>query len=325
MHPTGILIMYMGGPASLADLEPFLRALFKDPAILDIPLGRILRPFLTGRIIKRRLPRVIKQYKKIGGGSPLLKITADQSELLQQRLSTLAPDKSFKVEMAMRYCRPDTAGAMQRLQKDGCRDLICLSLYPHSCRATTGSSRQEVERQLRALPGKTGGGFEKVKFLPVFGADPGFMELWAAGINKSLQSFSRPQAPPVVLSVHSIPQKLTARGDSYIREVETGYNWLRHRFGDRVHLSFQSRATHGRWHGPSTSKTLEGLGKAGAKSVLLVPFSFVSDHLETLYEIDVHYRKLAAAAGITEFNRVPVFNDSPEFINFLAGFILSRL
>jgi len=316
---TAVIMMNMGGPESLDGVEPFLYNLFMDPDIIDIPLGRFFRPLIAGRIARSRSSKVREYYKKIGGKSPLLALTLEQAASLEEALKNHG---NFTTYVAMRYARPFTAEALGRAISDGTARIILLPLYPHYSKTTTGSSLNEFQRLLIKSGRKD---IELIKIRD-WHSHKMYIRVWADKIKEALKGFKNAR-PVIIFSAHGIPQKYVTQGDPYqvqteesVRLVLKELNWK-----GEWRLSYQSRVGPMKWLQPNTIDIIRELGKSGASDVMMVPISFVSDHSETLYEMDIMYKELSADVGIKKFERVSSLNSDPRFINALKHIVLASL
>jgi protoporphyrin/coproporphyrin ferrochelatase len=315
--PTGVCLLYMGGPATLDDVEPFLRALFADRELIQLPGGAFLQKHLGGLIARRRAPRVRGYYAEIGGGSPLGRITARQAALLQDALSGRG---SFRVTVAMRYTAPRADDAVRELAQAGVGRCLALPLYPQFSRATSGSS-------LRDFAGALALHAPQIELLRVesFHDRAGYLDALAGKVREGLDAAGDP--PPLVLfSAHSLPQRMIDEGDPYLQQVRATVEGVvsRLQLTDRWRLGFQSRSGPVRWLQPDIVKVVDKAIAAGERRLLLVPVSFVSDHIETLHEIDIRLREQALAAGASYFARSPSLNDDPRFVEALAALVVER-
>jgi ferrochelatase len=271
-----------------------------------------LQPVIARFIVKRRAPKVVGQYERIGGRSPIREITGAQARALEERLG-----EQYRCFVAMRYWRPSTVEALAAIRREGISRVIALSLYPHYSRATTGSSVNELKRVL----GEAGTRFD-VSYVDRFYDHPLYIAALCERIKAGLALFSCREEASILFSAHSLPQSFIDAGDPYLDHILTTVRLVMERLGDvSYHLAFQSRAGPVKWLEPSTEEMLERLGKAGCESLLAVPLSFVSDHIETLYEVDVQYAEEAREHGIGEFRRMPSLNTSPLFIDCLAELV----
>lgn len=316
--PTGIVLLNMGGPDSLDAIEPFLYNLFADRDLIHLPLGSVLqRPF--ARLISHfRAKKVRGNYAAIGGKSPLLRWTAGQAEGIARSLGP-----AFRPYVAMRYWQPRAEETLRQLAADGVERAVVVSMYPHYTGATTGSSLNDFRRSAaRVCPGL------KYSVIEQWYDWPGYLDALAGRIREGLTRFPagiRDQVQ-ILFSAHALPQKFIDRGDPYLEHVLATVKGAMQRVGERDwHLGFQSRSGPVRWMEPDTVEVLDRLAEEGHEAVLMVPISFVSDHIETLHEIDIEYAEHAAERGIRFFERSPSLNDHPDFIRAMAELVTDHL
>ncbi|MBT1072648.1 ferrochelatase [Pelotalea chapellei] len=308
---TAVLLLQMGGPDSLEAVKPFLYNLFSDRDIIRIGPA-FVQPLIARFISLRRSRKVVEYYRQIGGKSPLRELTDQQAGELEKVLGA-----NYRCFVAMRYWKPDTREALAAIRQEGFSRIIALSLYPHYSRATSGSSFNELERA-RTLSGKS----FFVSYVRQFFDHPLYIAALAEKIEQGLSQFSDRNAVQLVFSAHGLPQSFIDSGDPYLDHIQATVRLVMERFKDVTHhLAFQSRAGPVKWLEPSTEEMIRTLGEGGCKSLLMVPLSFVSDHIETLYEIDIQYRDEAAALGITDFRRTESLNATPAFIQCLAELV----
>lgn len=309
---TAVLLLQMGGPDSLDAVEPFLLNLFSDRDIIKIGPA-FLQPLIARFIVRRRAPKVEAYYGKIGGKSPIRELTEAQAAALERKLGD-----DYRCFVAMRYWHPSTLEALAAIRKEGISRIIALSLYPHYSRATTGSSINELTRVLN----ESGSGFQ-VSHIDRFYDHPLYISSLAEKIKEALAGFHPLADVEIMFSAHSLPQSFIDQGDPYLSHIEETVRLVMEHFADiPYHLAFQSRAGPVKWLEPSTEEMLKHLAAHGRKNLLMVPLSFVSDHIETLYEIDIQYAKEAWDLGIANFRRSPSLNDYPLFIDCLADLVL---
>lgn len=303
-----VVLLNMGGPDSLDAVRPFLENLFSDPEILRVP-GFVRRP-LAWWIARRRAPHSAENYRAIGGKSPLGEITRAQAKALE---AELGPE--YAVTVAMRYWRPRAAEAARAVRESGAQALVVLPLYPQFSRATTGSSLGDLERALAeeglgSLPRAVIRSWED--FPPYAGALAECVREALGGLGNAT----------VLFSAHGLPVKLVEEGDPYLGHVQATVAAVMAHFPGVPHrLAFQSRAGPVRWLEPSVADELAALAGQGVKRVVVVPVSFVSDHIETLHEIDVEYGELALSLGFEVFRRSPSLNTRPSFVRALAQLV----
>lgn len=310
---TAVLLLQMGGPDSLDAIEPFLFNLFSDRDIIRIGPA-FLQPLIARFISRRRSRKVAEYYKQIGGKSPIREITEQQASELEKVLGD-----GYRCFVAMRYWKPDTIGALAAIKTAGIKRIVALSLYPHYSRATSGSSFNELERALSLAKSA----FD-LKYVRQFYGHPFYIDALTENIKKGLAEFSGRNTLQLLFSAHSLPQSFIDSGDPYLDHIRETVRLVMERFeGVSYHLAFQSRAGPVKWLEPSTEEKIKELAESGCKQLLMVPLSFVSDHIETLYEIDIQYRDEAVKMGIQEFRRSESLNISPRFIACLADQVRS--
>ena len=311
----GVVLFQLGGPDSLEAIEPFLYNLFSDPDIIDFPFARIARQPLARLISSRRARHVAHHYAEIGGKSPILEFTTRQAVALE---ALLARDFDARVVLAMRYWRPFTADAIRLLQEHAPEEIVLLPLYPQYSKTTTGSSLNEWRRRFSA-----NGHGPRVRTIEHFYRDPAYLRAVVESIDRTLAEFDDPRAVDMIFSAHSVPQAVVDSGDPYQRHIEETVElvWRMGGWPGRRLLCYQSKVGASRWLRPSMHETIRSLAAEGRRHVLVAPISFVSDHVETLHEIDIEHREQARGLGIQDFRMVPGLNDAPAFIEALAGLV----
>jgi protoporphyrin/coproporphyrin ferrochelatase len=320
---TGIVMLNLGGPATLDDVAPFLLELFADREIIQLPLQRWLGPFIA----RRRTPKVRGLYAAIGGGSPILRYTEAQGRGMVARLDRLSPETApHRFYVAFRYTRPKSEDALQRMHADGVERAVAFTQYPQFSCSTTGSSLNELWR----AASRTGlrDAFEW-SILDRWPVHPSFIEAMTETVREGLNEFAPADRDKVLLlfSAHSLPLDVIDRGDSYPQEVGASVQRVVERLGasNPYILAYQSDVGPVRWLGPSTAQVLRRLGARGHKHVLVVPIAFTSDHIETLSELDREYGEVAHEAGIAHYRRAPALNDRPRFLDALAEMVRDHL
>ncbi|PSR91303.1 Ferrochelatase-2 like [Actinidia chinensis var. chinensis] len=324
---VGVLLLNLGGPETLHDVQPFLFNLFADPDIIRLPrLFKFLQRPLAQLISVLRAPKSKEGYASIGGGSPLRKITDDQAFALKKALD--AKEMPVNVYVAMRYWHPFTEEAVQQIKRDRITKLVVLPLYPQFSISTTGSSirvLQNICREdayLSRLP---------ISIIQSWYQREGYIRSMADLIEKELQSFSRPEEVMVFFSAHGVPVSYVENaGDPYRDQMEECIHLIMQELKSRGinndhTLAYQSRVGPVQWLKPYTDEVLVELGQKGVKSLLAVPVSFVSEHIETLEEIDMEYKELALESGIENWGRVPALGCNPSFITDLADAVIEAL
>lgn len=307
MDKIGVMLLNMGGPDSLSAVKPFLYNLFTDPYIANF--GFMQKP-IAWLISNVRAGKVKKAYEKIGGKSPLKEITEAQAKALQKALG-----EEFHVLVGMRYWHPFIEESVEEFKKLNIKKVVAVSLYPQFCSATTSSA---VERFIRLANGS----FE-FKTVSSWCDHPLFIEAWVEQIKKAFESHGSECF--VLFSAHGIPISLHEKGDPYISEVEKTVNAIASKMKlKEFKICYQSRTGPVKWVEPSTEEVIKELNKKGVRKILTVPVSFVSDHIETLYEIDFVYKKMADELGVKLY-RVESLNTSPKFIEALKNLVLECL
>jgi protoporphyrin/coproporphyrin ferrochelatase len=319
--PIAVVLMNMGGPDSLEGVEPFLYNLFRDHDLIPLPLGFLWQRRFARMVSRARAKTVREYYKLIGGRSPLGDITAEQAKKLQERLGA-----RYSCHVAMRYTPPFTRDAIAGVRAAGAKKIVALSLYPHYTTATTGSSLWELRREL-AGKSPAAGAVELVE-IDRWPEHPAYLDALATQVRRGLEQFPESARAGVELlfSAHGLPETFIEKGDPYVKDLERTIAGVLLRLGGQRawRLSFQSRAGKARWLEPSTDEVLRLLAKTGRKDVLAIPISFVSDHIETLYEIDLLFGDEAKALGLN-FKRAPSLNVEPAFIEALAQLVEARV
>jgi protoporphyrin/coproporphyrin ferrochelatase len=314
---VGVVLFQLGGPDTLEAIEPFLFNLFCDPDIIDFPFARIGRKPLAKLISATRARKVQHHYSVIGGGSPIRRFTEQQARALQLKLAESGLDARCFV--AMRYWHPFTAEAIAHLRTARCDEVVLLPLYPHYSSTTTGSSLNEWRRLFRDdLP---------VRCVEAFYQHEPYLDALVEKVEEALVRFPDPERPELVFSAHSVPLAVIEKGDPYQRQIEETVELLMQRGGwpNGYRLCYQSKVGASKWLQPSLHKTLRDLAAEGVRELCVVPISFVSDHVETLGEIDHEARAEARSLGIERFEMTSGLNDSPTFIAALAELVGSAL
>ena len=310
----------LGGPDSLEAVEPFLVNLFSDPDIIDFPFARLARPTLARLVARNRAGKVRHHYEEIGGGSPIRRLTERQARALEQELQRTT---NARVWLAMRYWHPLTDEVAREVEAARPEELVLLPLYPQYSRVTTGSSLNEWIRQQAHWPD-----WElPVKTVPEFYTHPLYLDALVENINQALARFPSGDSVAMVFSAHGVPMSVIEAGDPYRRQTEETVE-LAMRRGGWAHphrLCYQSRVGPGRWTEPMLHDTLQEVRASGATRVVVIPISFVTEHIETLHEIDLDARAQAAKLGFQQFEMMPALNDSPKFIQCLADLVLKTV
>ncbi|WP_088242965.1 ferrochelatase [Calothrix rhizosoleniae] len=322
MGRVGVLLLNLGGPDKLEDVGPFLYNLFSDPEIIRLPFTWLQKP-LAWFIATRRTQKSQDNYRKIGGGSPLKSITEAQGEALKTKLETLGQDA--KIYIGMRYWHPFTEEAIAKITKDDIEHLVILPLYPQFSISTSGSSFRLLEKfwqqdsKLKQLP---------YNAIPSWYKQPCYLQAMAELIAQELDQLENPDEAHIFFSAHGVPKSYVEEaGDPYQQEIEECTELIMGTLNrpNPHSLAYQSRVGPVEWLQPYTEDAIEELGKKGVKNLVVVPISFVSEHIETLEEIDIEYREIAEEAGIHNFHRVPALNTHPLFIQALADLVVESL
>jgi ferrochelatase len=316
-EPRGVILFNLGGPEALEDVRPFLYNLFSDPDIIRIK-NDAARKALAWLIATTRQRKSKGLYRQIGGGSPLRRITDGQAAALETRLQQRGCPA--RVYVGMRCWKPGIDEALQRVRRDGIQHLVALPLFPQFSVTTTGS----CFNYLRRIVGRDGIKESlRISWVDSWFEEPLYLDAMADLIREAIGRFSKPDPAGVQLlySAHSIPARYVDEGDPYQDQTRRTVELVNSRLGNSSPstLSFQSRVGPVKWLGPPTNDILVEFGRKGVGKVLVVPVSFVSDHIETLQEIDILYRQLATDAGIAEFQRAAALNLNPKFIEALAN------
>ena len=315
---TAVVLFQLGGPDSIDSIEPFLYNLFCDPDIIDFPFAKLGRKPLAKLISTTRAKKVQHHYEVIGGGSPIRRHTEQQARALERRLAECGVDARCFV--AMRYWHPFTEEAVAGIEAGGYSHVVLLPLYPQYSRTTTGSSLNEWHRRFR-LQGR------QLTCIREFYQNEQYLDALARKIDEALIRFADPSDVVLVFSAHSVPVAVIAQGDPYQRQIEETVRLVMQRgaWTNRPVLCYQSKVGASKWLQPSLRSTIRELAGSGVRKLCVVPISFVSDHVETLGEIDHEGRELAHAAGIEQFEMTCGLNDAPEFIAALAELVVDSL
>ncbi|WP_027390241.1 ferrochelatase [Chrysiogenes arsenatis] len=312
----GVLLLNMGGPDSIESVLPFLQNLFNDPRILGIKNG-VLRRTLASYIISKRIAGSIANYEKIGGKSPILEHTQALAVTLEEILRANGCDAL--VRPAMRYTPPRTPEVVAELVAAGCEHIVAVSLYPQESMTTTGSSiDDDFMSAMVAYPEVS---TSTVRHYPDY---PGYIAALQQRIDEAVAPL--PEKPFFLFSAHSLPRKIIDRGDPYLAHIHRTVSAVMALYPNTSHeLVFQSKATRGKWLEPDIAKVLPQLIAGGMKHILVIPISFVSDHIETLYELDMEYREIAEQHDVATYTVMPGLNGSELFAQALAEMIQKEL
>ena len=322
MSRVGVLLLNLGGPEQLEDVRPFLFNLFSDPEIIRLPFPWLQKP-LAWFISTMRFQKSQENYKEIGGGSPLRSITEEQALAIQQQLE----EKGLVTQsyIGMRYWHPFTEEALARVKRDQVEKLVILPLYPQYSISTSGSSFRLLDKLWQKDPE-----LERIEYtvVPSWYQRPGYIQAMVELITQELENCPHPEQVHIFFSAHGVPVSYVEEaGDPYEREIEDCVDKIMKTLNcSNSHtLAYQSRVGPVEWLKPYTEDAIQELAAAGVNDLLVVPISFVSEHIETLQEIDMEYREVAEEAGISNFYRVPALNTHPVFINDLADLVMEAL
>jgi len=321
---TGILMLNMGGPETLNDVNGFLTRLFLDKDLMVLPLQNRLGPLIA----KRRTPKIQEQYDKIGGGSPIFYWTNLQGEKMAEILDRLSPETApHKHYVGFRYVHPLTEEAVEEMEADGVEHAVAFSQYPQYSCSTTGSSLNAIYRHYLSRGSPPTMRWSSIDRWPV---DPLLIKTHAQHVKDALEKFPAEVRDDVVLlfSAHSLPMMVVDRGDPYPQEVGATVQMVMQELGysNPYRLVWQSKVGPKQWLGPATDDVIKGLVERGKKDLLLIPIAFTSDHIETLYELDYEYAsELAKEVGARHVHRSEALNGSPMFIEGLANLVSNHL
>ncbi|MEO1208534.1 MAG: ferrochelatase [Cyanobacteria bacterium J06638_20] len=322
MGRVGVLLLNLGGPEKLEDVRPFLYNLFADPEIIRLPFTWLQKP-LAWFIATTRSSKSQDNYRQIGGGSPLRRITEEQGDALQAELHKRGQEA--KVYIGMRYWSPFTEEAIAAINQDKVEQLVILPLYPQFSISTSGSSFRLLQNLWRDHPDLQPANHTVIDS---WYKRPGYLQAMADLIQRELTQYDDPDSVHIFFSAHGVPLSYVEEaGDPYQREIEECTELIM-RTLDRPNeytLAYQSRVGPVEWLRPYTEDAITELAERGIERLLVVPISFVSEHIETLQEIDIEYREVAEEAGIHDFHRVPALNTHPVFISELSDIVIDAL
>ena len=317
-----VVLFQLGGPDSLEAVEPFLYNLFCDPDIINFPGAFLARRPLAKFISSRRAKKVADHYREIGGKSPIVGLTNAQARALEIQLNQSIPAKVF---VAMRYWHPLTEEVIAELKPGRFSKIICLPLYPQYSKATTVSSVKEWERQcsildFKAIPTET---------ICCYHNHPLYIEAIVENINGTYSKFSSlpPDEVDLIFSAHGIPLSLVKEGDPYKDQIEETVRLVVERGGWKspYRLCYQSKVGPAEWLEPSLHTAIAELAAVGRKHFLVIPVAFVTEHIETLHEINIEAREEAIHLGVEQFEMMPALNDSPKFIECLKALVMANV
>ncbi|XVJ50827.1 MAG: ferrochelatase [Vampirovibrio sp.] len=330
----GILFFNLGGPDDQDSVQPFLQNLFKDNDIIQLPVPQWIQNIFAWRVSRKRKKEAQGNYAKIGGGSPILKLTRQQIDLVQAQLAPAFEARGFRAPrtyLAMRYWHPFLKEALSAIEADGITHLMLLPLYPHYCLATTGSSFRELAQLMGQAPHQALAETVNIATICSYYKEPRFLEAQARRIQQSFDQKTwsvPPEARHIVFSAHGIPQKYAVDNqDPYPTQIKESCAALMAQYfpENTWDICWQSRVGPLEWLKPYTEDHMEVLAHAQRDNVLMVPISFVSDHIETLFEMDMLYVPIGEAHGLSHWHRAESLNDDPVFIELLSELCLRLL
>ncbi|KAJ2387500.1 hypothetical protein GGI23_006261 [Coemansia sp. RSA 2559] len=322
----GILMMNMGGPRTLDDVKPFLQNIFLDRDIIKLPAQRLLGQF----IVSRRVNKVKEQYRQIGGGSPIEKWTRIQGEGMVGILDRTSPKTGpHSYYVGFRYTEPSISEALVSMLHDGIDHVIAFTQYQQYSSSTTGSNLNELYRAQKRLDPQSR---LQWSFIDRWGSHPKLIRAFADRVEDQVKSLTEEvrQTTPIIFSAHSLPLNVVDRGDPYVSEVGGTVAYVvdelrRRGINNPYRLTWQSAVGPLRWLGPQTESAIEAYARIGYRSLVMVPIAFTSDHIETLFELDIEYGEVAEKAGITQYLRAEALNDYPPFIDALASIVKEHI
>ncbi|MDB2311678.1 ferrochelatase [Candidatus Pelagibacter bacterium] len=311
-----IILFNLGGPDKLENVEPFLFNLFNDPAILDLPT--FLRYPLAKLISNRRAPVAKKIYAELGGSSPILKLTREQSDALETKLNQTQEEDEYKCFIIMRCWNPRAKDVIKDVQLYGPDEVVLMPLYPQYSAATSGSSIKEWKDVCRKNNYHV-----KTSTICCYPTDLNFINAHTKEIIKKIKDIKNFK---LIFSAHGLPEKNIKKGDPYQWQVEQSVKKIVENLNDENLdwiLSYQSRVGPLKWIGPSTETIIIENSKIG-KHIVLVPIAFVSEHSETLVELDIEYKEIAEANGCKNYTRVPALGINEDFIKAMSELIIKK-
>ena len=311
-----VILFNLGGPDKLENVEPFLFNLFNDPAILSLP--SFFRYPLAKIISNRRAPTAKKIYKELGGSSPILKLTTEQSNALELKLNHNDPKNQYKCFVVMRCWHPRAEEVIENVKIYNPAEIILLPLYPQYSAATSGSSIKEWHDVCNKKNYN-----KKTSTICCYPTENLFIKSHVDEIQNVIKNLTNYK---LIFSAHGLPEKNIKKGDPYQWQVEQSVKNIVEKLGqnnlDWI-LSYQSRVGPLKWIGPSTEEIIIKNSRIG-KKIVLVPIAFVSEHSETLVELDIEYKELANKNGCKDYIRVPALGTNSDFINSLSSLVINK-
>ncbi|KAJ2359985.1 ferrochelatase hem15 [Coemansia sp. RSA 2611] len=318
--------MNMGGPRTQRDVAPFLSNIFADRDIIKLPLQKVLGQLIA----RRRVEKVKQQYMQIGGGSPIEKWTRAQGDGMVRLLDRSRPETApHRYYVGFRYTEPSMHEAVERMLDDGVGRVIAFTQYQQYSGSTTGSNLNELYRVQRRLDPD---GQLQWSFIDRWGTHPKLVSAFADRVEAQIWRLPEDvrRTTPILFSAHSLPLNVVDRGDPYVAEVGGTVAYVvdelrRRGIANPYRLTWQSAVGPLRWLCPQTEAAITSYGARGFKSLVMVPIAFTSDHIETLFELDIEYGEVAEQAGITHYLRAEALNDYPPFIDALATIVKEHM
>ncbi len=321
MSKTAVVLLQLGGPDSLDAVEPFLYNLFCDPDIIDVPGAFLFRNKLARIISRTRAPKVQELYKNIGNRSPILPQTEMQAAALKKSLAASGID----IHIAMRYWHPFTEEVIKKILANGTEKVILLPLYPHFSKATTGSSVNEWNRVAKKLNAT----HIRTTLIKSYQNHPLYIDALVEKVQQAIERVDASERKNIqlVFSAHGTPMKLVRDGDPYSHHIRETYELIvkKGNFGLPHLLCFQSKVGPQKWLEPSLVKTIEELAQKKVSHLVVNPIAFVSDHIETLSEINIEAKHQAVSLGVKYFGMTDALLTSEKFIGCLTDLVLKEL
>lgn len=307
---TAIVLFNLGGPDQLSSVRPFLRNLFADKAIIGLP--NPFRYLLAELISRGREKSAQSNYDLMGGKSPIVEESQKQADAVEKYLNKSGKYGELKCFIAMRYWAPEISQVQKQIKSWGATKIVLLPLYPQFSTTTTGSFFTEWDRKPKGLP-------RPIKIID-YPQNEDFVQAHVKAITGYFAKNGAPKNTRLIMSAHGLPEKIIDAGDPYKNQIEQTCAAIAKQLPaelDDMQIAYQSKVGPLKWIGPSTLEALEQAGKEG-KSVLIVPIAFVSEHIETLVELDIEYKEEAVSFGIEQYLRVPALGVSSDYIRCLG-------
>lgn len=307
---TRVMLLAMGGPRTTSDVCRYLYNVFSDRMLIRLPGGAVFQQPFARIVSMLRCKSVARNYARIGGGSPMLHWTQAQARLIEAELKEIIP--GVRCDVAMRYTDPSIADAICEAHRAGAHRLVFLPMYPQYCIATTGSNIAEIKRTLRDFPEIT------PVYINDFHDHPAYIDVLRKYIICNVR-----EDELLVFTAHAVPQRLVDEGDPYVDQVRRTAELAAN--GREYVVTFQSRTGPVRWVGPDTLDEIPRLVNDEGRKLFLIPVSFVCDHIETLFELDIDLRERLGEQVMSRVRRMPMFNDDPAFAKALAQIVIDKV